>query len=197
MNIFACHPNPILSVIYIEYYKQFIAALKEAFQIAFTALHLLGVSLDAAPAGHPKPTQLTNKCMRWASASSANYRWLLDYAEALCNNYYAYTVEKNANDVKAGKPPSAVAKVRQHVYARFIPWLRANIPRFPSDEPTPFPQVIIDTELPRVVQRTPDGKIDIHATYREYMRMDVAIDRLKRRKEANDAQQSSPKRARF
>lgn len=184
MNIFACHPSAVLSVIYIEWWKHIIGLVKEAFQIAFSVHKVLGSSTESAPDGGFQRTHEHHPCVVWAAASRANYLWLLDYAEAMCNNYYAWTVEKNAKDVAARKPKSRTQKVREHACKRFIPWLRANVPVFPTTEPTPFVFGMKDYEQAKVLGA--DGKPDIHATYRNYVREDAAIERVKRRKEADD-----------
>ena len=66
-----------------------------------------------------RKTHLKHPCSRWVIESIENYRWLVEYGLALCDEYeYRYG--------------------REHFVRHHIEWLRDNEPNYGGDEMTDF-----------------------------------------------------------
>lgn len=82
MNIFILDKNPSLAAAY-HCDKHVVKMILESAQIMSTVLHMKGL-----PAPY-KPTHQHHPCVKWAAESDANYAWLFDLFEALCDEYQA------------------------------------------------------------------------------------------------------------
>jgi hypothetical protein len=188
MNIFACDPNPFLAALYILWWRHIVKMPLETAQILWT-VHRLHKTCDIPAYGY-KSTHVNHPCVVWAAESTANYLWLVDHFEALCQNYRKYTERRNAEDAAKGMPSSKRTKIRDHKCFEHLQWFRDHTPACPKNERTSHPLVVNPKELPRVAEEI-QGKIDLFQTYRRYVEPKTAEDRANRRREA----EKSKKRA--
>lgn len=75
MNIFVLDINPVLAAQY-QCDKHVVKMVLESAQI-----------MSTINGGPYKPTHANHPCVVWARSYSANYRWLLEHAVALCREY--------------------------------------------------------------------------------------------------------------
>ena len=183
MNIFACHVDPRIAVLFILWWRHIVKMPLEAVQILYAAHHVCGGLPADAPDDAYKKTHAQHPCVRWAAASTDNYRWLVEHADALCDHYTEYLRRRLAEDVANNVPTSRRTKVREHACKAHVGWLREHVPACPLDGRTPFPVVIAPEELKRIGVYA-DGALDVHATYQRYVDTAVATERVARRKEA-------------
>ena len=115
MNIFVTSTCPIESAKFLDD-KRVIKMCAESVQILVTVLHLNGMKDTPI-----KPTHAGHPCVKWASSSRANYKWLLRHTVAL--------MHEKRRRYPDNKP---------HLYEQHINFLRNNSKRVLDRSLTPF-----------------------------------------------------------